>query len=247
MLINAAAETWETPMSEKDDVKVAVEDLASSISNFKFLRTFRLVLKNQGKLGNAIVARDFDNILTPNKYFSTSVTLAGAGILLWQWATGDGGCSAWGYNRPLPYIVVAFAGLPLGFTQLFYLRYSVSKQIGRMPHVLAKLSQCYAFVIGSILGLFGVALLSDVIFKIVHPPHTHGNWAATIFGALLTLLIIVAVVAIPWIFLVAPPRIIATIYGLKAGKAWKASLLGLAAGFLGLCLGLSVYSSFHGC
>jgi hypothetical protein len=235
-------------MTEKDDVKVAgnevIENLASSIFNFKFLSTFKFIFNDQGKLGNAIVTQDFDNILTPNKYFSAGLAVAVAGILLRQLATGDT-CNAWGYDRPLPYIVFAFVGVPFGLTQYFYLRYSVGKQMGRMVEVLAKLYQCYAFVIGSILGVFGFALVFYFIANIVRevgraaPDHL----ASSIFGLLFALLAIVTLAAIPWIFLVAPPRIIATIYGLKAGQAWKALLSGLAAGFLGLFLGLYVYFS----
>jgi hypothetical protein len=215
-------------MTENDNVI----SLVSSIFNSNFLRTFKFVFKNQEILGNAIAKQDFDNILTPNKYFTVGSAVLGVGLLLEHTDNG------WTWDKPFIYFFMALVFLPFLLTEYLCLRCIVGKQIGGTVEVLLKLYRCYAFVIGTVFGLAGILIVLGPVSCNIAESLIPVSTACSIFALPLVLLPILAFLAVAWAFFVAPPRIIATIYGMKVGQGWKTSLFGLAAGFLGcLCVG----------
>lgn len=208
--------------------KSAAEDVASSVANFNpfaFLRTLKLMLLDQQQLADGVAVQVWGDALAPTKYFSASVAIFLAGTALFLHDS-----TSWSKTTSDLAVLFAFIVLPFLGAQYLYIRYCATVPVEGGTEGIAKLYQCYLYISGSVLALLGFAFLlmsSDPILDQFHIPPIAGLFVAV--GILATPL------AIGWILLVAPGRMLSAVFFLPVQQTYKAvwiGLLGILAVFI---------------
>jgi hypothetical protein len=137
------------PESEKDTAKSAVEDVSTSIVSFdplKFLRTLKFVLGDHRRLGNAIASQEWEGLLAPTKYFTACLLVLGIGLFFLIGKETEK--SGWSLDQPFIYAFAICVIVPFVWVQYLCLSADARKLDQGALEGMAKVYQCYAFVVG---------------------------------------------------------------------------------------------------
>ena len=99
--------TWEKPTQttiKEPRAASAVEDVATSVVSFdpfKFVRTFRYVITSPNRIAEAVATQNWEEILSPAKYFSACLGILGVGM--WLFLNLGAEDSGWSFKHPFIY------------------------------------------------------------------------------------------------------------------------------------------------
>jgi hypothetical protein len=196
-----------------------------------FFRTFLYVIWENELIGSAIKAQDFQNVLSPTKYLSSSIAFISIVGLVWAGAKPHFSLDI---GDRFGLLLLFSCGMFILF-QSFYLSLSIRKSSAGLLDDTVNLTQVYYYPIASIISGFAVMLLFEIIdsFFFFH--------VAGAFGALFEMMLLPFLVFNVGVnILFSPVKLVSSVFNVGEGK----SIVSILLGFLGGIIGAVIFFKF---